>query len=359
MLQKLAGVERAAGLIIREREPLNLEFPFARLSDFLTPNELFYVRSHFAAPRLDLDGYRLNVEGSVRRALSLNYDELLSLPTVTRPVTIECAGNGRVFLAPQVDGAQWQQGAVGTAEWTGVPLSLLLEKADLDPAACEVVFEAADKGAPRNKPAPPGETRYARSITVDKAHDVILAYLMNGETIPRDHGFPVRAVVPGHYGMASVKWLTGIRVVREPFSGYWQTTDYAYWDSIDGNPVRRALSTMGLKSAIARPQMRESVGAGESYEVFGAAWGGEAEIQQVEFSDDGGCTWSRATFLDPPSSFAWRRWKFRWQVPTERGVRILMSRATDSQGQTQSAEHDKRFGGYQIHHTIGIEIVIS
>lgn len=353
-----AAGEAQGGMIIREREPVNLESPFDRLDEFLTSNDLFYIRSHFKAPLLDAGSYELKVEGSVQHPFAIRLAELREMPAVTRTATLECAGNGRVFLSPQVSGAQWQLGAVSTAEWTGVPLSLLLERAALAADACEIVFEGADQGTPKEPPKPSREFRYARSIDLRKAQDVVLAYEMNGEELAIDHGFPLRAVVPGHYGMASVKWLTAIRAVREPFQGYWQTSDYAYWDEVDGNPVRRPLGEVALKSAIARPGMRELVAAGRSYPVFGAAWSGEVAVEQVEVSTDNGATWQAAKFLDPPQPFCWRRWEYRWQVPQQKGSYILKSRATDAGGNVQPEEHDRRFGTYVIRHTVGIEVVV-
>ena len=178
-----------------------------------------------------------------------------------------------------------------------------------------MVFEGADKGTPKEKPVPPGEISYARSLSLDKAADVLIAYKMNGENLPVDHGFPLRSVVPGHYGMASVKWLTGITVVKQPFRGYWQTSDYAYWDYVDGQPVRRALGEMAVKSSIARPRTREVVQAGSRYEVFGAAWSGGAEVTEVEVSTDEGESWQPAQLLDEAMAGVWRRWKYQWQVP--------------------------------------------
>lgn len=350
--------ESQVGLIIREREPVNLEYPFDQLQDFLTPNDLFYIRSHFKAPQLDRREYKLSISGAVRHPLTLDYEELLAMPAITRAATLECAGNSRIFLVPQVKGAQWQLGAVSTAEWTGVPLSALLQRAGLDANACEIVFEAADTGTPKEEPVPPGTTRYTRSIAVDKIGDVLIAYAMNNEEIPADHGFPLRAIVPGHYGTASVKWLTHIRAITEPFKGYWQTSDYAYWDDQDGNPVRRALGVMALKSAIARPRTREFIPGGTTYKVFGAAWGSNTHIAQVELSTDGGSNWQPVRFLDKARPFVWRRWEFDWKVPLEEGVYALKSRATDAEGNVQPAEHDARFGTYVIHHTFSIDVTV-
>src|ERR1700730_17319256 len=199
-----------AGLIIRQKEPTNLEMPFDQLDSYLTPTELFYIRSHFPAPKLDLAGYRLRIDGAVSNPLALSYKELREMRSETRIATLECAGNSRVFLVPQARGAQWELGAVGNAEWMGVPLAVLLERAGVDEDACEIVLEGADRGTPTEEPIPPGPISYARSVSREKAvqPEVLIAYQMNGRDLSRNHGYPVRAIVPGHYGMASVKWLT-------------------------------------------------------------------------------------------------------------------------------------------------------
>src|SRR5947208_8448848 len=146
----------AAGLTIRQKEPKNLEAPFDRIDSYLTPTELFYIRSHFRIPTLDRASYSLRIDGAVRSPFALSYDELRSMPSETRVATLECAGNSRVFLVPQVQGAQWELGAVSNAEWTGVPLSALLERAGLAEDACEIVLEGADRGTPQEAPLPPG-----------------------------------------------------------------------------------------------------------------------------------------------------------------------------------------------------------
>src|ERR1700732_506014 len=309
-----------AGRIIRQKEPTNLEMPSDRFDSYLTPTELFYIRSHFPAPKIDAAGYQLRIDGAVRNPLALSYRELREMPSETRTATLECAGNGRVFLVPQVRGAQWELGAVGNAEWTGVPLRALLERAGLEDDACEVVLEGADRGIPTEEPIPPGPISYARSVPREKAiqPEVLIAYQMNGRDLSRDHGYPVRAIVSGHYGLASVKWLTRIQAVREPFQGYWQTSDYGDWVSLDGKPVRRALAEMKLKSAIARPRVYETLLPHRSYTVFGAAWAGETDVTEIAVSTDDGQTWVEAHFIDHARRHAWRRWKFYWMTPTQR-----------------------------------------
>jgi DMSO/TMAO reductase YedYZ molybdopterin-dependent catalytic subunit len=351
----------SAGLIIRQKEPVNLETPFDQVDSYLTPTELFYIRSHFPAPRLDPASYRLHIGGAVRNPLSLTSPQLRELPSETRVATLECAGNGRVFLVPQVAGAQWELGAVGNAEWTGVPLAALLERAGLEDDACEIVLEGADRGIPAEPPIPPGPISYARSLPRDKAlrREVLIAYRMNGRDLPPDHGYPVRAVVPGHYGMASVKWLTQVQAVREPFRGYWQTSDYGYWDYTDGRPVRRALGEIKLKSQIARPRVYETLAPNQVYTVCGAAWGGETDVTGVAVSTDGGQTWAEAEFLDPVSRHAWRRWKFDWRTPKEPGRYTLLARARSADGSAQPDKHDPNHGTYVITHPLPIEVFVD
>jgi DMSO/TMAO reductase YedYZ molybdopterin-dependent catalytic subunit len=351
----------AAGLTIRQMDPKNLESAFDRVDSYLTPTELFYIRSHFPTPDLDRASYQLRIDGAVGRPFALSYAELRSMRSETRVATLECAGNSRVFLVPQVPGAQWELGAVSTAEWTGVPLRVLLERAGLAEDACEIVLEGADRGVPSEPPVPPDPISYARSLSRAKAisPDVLVAYQMNGRDLPPDHGFPVRAIVPGHYAMASVKWLTRILAVRKAFGGYWQTSDYAYWVSRDGNPVRRPLGEMKIKSEIARPCFYETIAPNRIYPVFGAAWAGETDVIAIALSTDGGRTWADAEFVDPVRRHAWRRWKFEWLTPNEPGRYTLLARAKDASGVLQPEQHDKSYGTYVINHSLPIEVFVD
>jgi DMSO/TMAO reductase YedYZ molybdopterin-dependent catalytic subunit len=349
------------GLIIRQKEPSNLETPLDQVDSYLTPAELFYVRCHFKAPTMDVASYQLRVDGAVARPLSLTLQQLKEMPSETRQATLECAGNGRVFLVPQVPGAQWELGAVGNAEWTGVPLAVLLERAGLEEDACEIVLEGADRGTPSEQPVPPEPISYARGLRRDKAmqREVLVAYEMNGRELPPDHGYPVRAIVPGHYGMASVKWLTHIEAVRKPFRGYWQTSDYAYWDRVDGMPVRRALGEIQLKSQITRPRVHETLPPNHSYTIFGMAWAGETDATGISVSTDGGRTWSDGVFLDPARRYAWRRWTYDWVTPREPGPYTLLSRAAGADGRVQPDRHDPNNGSYVINYELPIEIFIN
>jgi DMSO/TMAO reductase YedYZ molybdopterin-dependent catalytic subunit len=354
-----AALESSPGMIVREKSPVNLEMPFGGITGFITPVERFYVRCHHPIPAIDADEWRLKIDGEVETPLELTYSEFAEMATRTITVIMECAGNGRVFLEPQRDGAQWEAGAVGNAEWTGVPLADLLARAGVRDAAREVILLGADEGEIKEPPRPAGKIRYARSLPLAKANeDVLIALRMNGEKLTPAHGFPARAIVPGWYGMAAVKWLTGIVVTSEPFQGYYQTIDYAYWERGAGSPVLKPVREMQIKAQIARPEYAESVRAGQPYRVHGAAWTSGAVITKVEVSTDGGGIWEDARMLDEPLRHAWRRWEYEWDVPSTPGKAVLMARATDSEGRTQPEQHDDDRGSYLIHHWLPIEVSI-
>jgi DMSO/TMAO reductase YedYZ molybdopterin-dependent catalytic subunit len=348
-----------SGMIVRERQPENLEMPFSSLDSFITPNEKFYVRNHFKMPALSAETWRLKVEGAVEQPFEVTYEELMKMNAKTAPVTLECAGNGRVLLVPKVEGAQWQFGAVSTAEWTGIPLAALLERAVVRKTAVEVVLGGADAGEPGKPSRPKGEIHFSRSLPLAVATKggVLLAHIMNGKPLPPLHGFPMRAVVPGWFGMASVKWLTRIVVVESPYQGYFQTVDYAYWTHRDGMPARVAVSEMLVKAQIARPAIGEVVSKGQMYRVHGAAWGtGGSAVIKVEISGDAGKTFSEAKLLGEAISGAWRLWEYQWQVPSQAGKHALMVRATDERGQSQPAERDKDRETYMINHMVPVDV---
>ena len=357
----LSTTARPVGLIIRQKDPNNLEMPFDQLDEFITPSELFYIRSHFPTPNLDRLAYRLSITGAVRNELSLSYSDIRAMPSRTCVATLECAGNSRVFLAPPASGAQWELGAVGNAEWTGVPLSALLEIAGLDDDVCDIVLEGADRGVPKEEPRPPGPISYSRSIPRSLAiePDVLLAYQMNGADLMPDHGYPLRAIVPGNYGMSSVKWLTKIVAATQPFHGYWQTSDYAFWDDSGGIPVRRPLAEMKLKSQIARPRVYERLRPGRPYTIFGAAWAGNTDVTEIWISLDGGASWVQGDFVDPISRHTWRRWKYDWTTPTQPGGYTLLARATGADGRPQPERHNPNFGSYVIDHPLPIEVFVT
>ena len=349
------------GLTVRQTIPQNLEGPFSEFSSFITPTEQLFVRSHFPAPAVDPKTHRLRVEGAVETPLDLSVADLMALPAVTRPLTLECAGNGRVFLTPQARGLQWQLGAVGTAEWTGVPLSAILDKAGAKPAAVEVVLVGADVGALTADPATPGPIHFDRSIPIAKARnpEVLLAYKMNGEPLPPAHGGPVRAVVGGWYGMASVKWLTRVVVTKTPYAGYWQTFDYSYFERRDGGlPTLKPITAIQPKAQIARPTLGEVVPAGRRYTVRGAAWAGEAAVGKVEVSTDGGASWAAAKLTGDDKPFCWRAWEYAWDVPATAGPVSLVARCTDAAGNGQPTKRDPDRRTYMINHLVLVEVLV-
>jgi DMSO/TMAO reductase YedYZ molybdopterin-dependent catalytic subunit len=348
------------GRIVRSESPLNLEMPFSSLDSFITPTKSFYVRTHFPIPAIDRDAWWLHVEGEVEKAFAINYEQLMTFESVTTPVTLECAGNNRSFLEPKVKGVQWGLGAVSTAEWTGVRLSTLLDRAGPKSNACEVILEGADCGMLEEPKSPPGELTFARSIPLEKARrDVLLAYKMNGDDLPPEHGFPVRAIVPGWYAMASVKWLQRVIVADRPFTGYYQTIDYAYWDKRGDIAELKPLAEMQVKAEIARPAEDEIVPAKSSVCVRGGAWACDAEITKVELSTDGGATWSDTRLLGESKPNAWRFWEFDWQTPSQPGKQTLIARATDSLGRTQPLHRDPDRGTYMINHLLPIEVEVK
>jgi DMSO/TMAO reductase YedYZ molybdopterin-dependent catalytic subunit len=350
----------APALIPRQKDPLNLESPFAALNSFLTPNDLFYVRNHYAMPTLDAREWRLKVSGAVERPLELTYAQLREMGTRTVPVTLECAGNGRLFLEPKTKGVQWQLGAVSTAEWTGVPLGAVLQRAGLRPGAVEVILEGADSGVPGNEPKPPEKVTFARSLPLAKAlrPEVLLAHKMNGADLPKAHGFPVRGIVGGWYGMASVKWLTRLVVTDRPFLGYDQTADYAIWEKLDGLPTLTPIGGIAVKASIARPAAGEAVPAGKDYPVRGFAWAGEAEVAKVELSADGGKSWAAAKLLERPVPFCWRMWEYTWASPAA-GKHRLLARATDARGRTQPLTRDAGRRNYMVSHVVPVEVTVG
>jgi DMSO/TMAO reductase YedYZ molybdopterin-dependent catalytic subunit len=347
------------GKIVRGEDPLNLETPFETLDDFITPTKSFYVRTHFPIPAIDRDAWWLHVEGEVEKPFAINYEELLKLKARTMPVTLECAGNNRNFLEPKVKGVQWGLGAVGTAEWTGVPLSILLERAGVKTSACEVILEGADQGMLEDAKSPSGILKFARSIPLAKARsDVLLAYKMNGIDLPPEHGFPLRAIIPGWYAMASIKWLRRIIVTDRPFSGYYQTLDYAFWKRRGDIAELAPLTEMQIKAEIAKPVRGEIVPADSKVRVHGAAWTCNGEISKVELSTDGGSTWKEAKLLGESKPNAWRLWEYDWQTPAATGKQTLIARATDSLGRTQPVERDPDRGTYMINHLLPIAVEV-
>jgi DMSO/TMAO reductase YedYZ molybdopterin-dependent catalytic subunit len=306
------------------------------------------VRNHFLVPSLDVATWRLAVEGRVKRPRTWTWAELLDLPHRSVFATVECAGNGRSFLAPHVAGVQWGAGAIGHAEWTGVPLHVVLQRAGLEPDAVDVRFEGADVGTEADHPEP---MPFERSLPLAKAlhPDTLLVYRMNGELLEPIHGYPLRLFVPGWYGVASVKWLRRIEVLSQPFRGYFQSVKYTVQHPTERGSETEIVGPMMPKSEIIRPRAGATLGLGQN-RIIGIAWAGEEAISRVEVSADGGATWTDATLLGPQAAYSWSFWEYSWEV-AEPGTYTFLVRATASSGRVQPMTHDPLHGGYLIHHS--------
>jgi len=311
----------------------NHSMPLEALRYDITPVGLHYLLIHFDIPAVSVAEWRLTIGGRVERPMRLSLEEIKSRPAQTIPVLLECAGNGRSLLEPRPLSQPWLQEAVGNAEWTGTPLGPIIEEARPRPAAREVVFTGLDRGVQGGT-----EQHYERSLPIDEARadGVLLAYAVNGVSIPPQHGFPLRLIVPGWYGMAHVKWLRAITLIDGSFEGYQQSSAYHLRTSaVDpGEPVTRILPRAlmvppGIPDFMSRTRF---MGPGRTT-VEGRAWSGRAAIVKVEFSHDGGRKWSVARLGAPTSPRAWRRWSYEWEP--EPGEHELCVRATDAMGNTQ------------------------
>jgi len=323
---------RRSELVIRNPRPLGAEAPLEALAEWQTPNDLFFVRSHFGPPAALPARWTLTMDGEVARQTAMDLTELRRLPAVTVPVTLECAGNGRGLMAlPNTSGVQWQRGAVSNATWTGTRLSNVLERAGIRPTAAHFWMEAADSGGPR-------VPKFLRSIPREVAmRDALLVWEMNGEPIPLLHGGPLRLLVPGWYGMASTKWLTHVHARPTASDNNFMAKGYRYGD---GSPVER----MVVKSLIATPLDGSRIPIGP-VRVAGVAWSGNGRIRQVDVSIDRGQTWRPAHLTGREEATAWRTWEA--DLPIERiGRYTLRARATDQSGAVQPDVAATNSGGY-------------
>jgi sulfane dehydrogenase subunit SoxC len=323
----------------------NHGFPLEALAYDVTPAGLHYLLVHYDIPVVDPAGWRLTIGGHVRRELSLSLAQLVARPAVTAAVTLECAGNGRAHLSPRPISQPWLLEAVGTAEWTGTPLRVLLEEAEVADGAVEVLFRGLDRGIEGGE-----EQRFERSLSLADAlrDEVLLAYAMNGDPLPPQHGFPLRLVVPGWYGMTSVKWLDRITVLDAPFEGYQQASGYRLRQTTEeqGEPVSRMLPrSLMIPPGIPDFATRERTLAPGRCMLRGRAWSGYGPIERVEVSTDGGAGWHDARLGGQPSRWAWCAWDWDWDA-REPGVHELCSRATDSAGNAQPLEAAWNLGGY-------------
>jgi sulfane dehydrogenase subunit SoxC len=323
----------------------NHGMPLEALRFDVTPIGLHYLLIHYDIPAVDPDTWRLELGGEVERPLSLMLSDLRARPAVELAVTMECAGNGRAVVEPHVVSQPWLYEAVGTARWRGTPLAPLLEEAGVRPGGVEVLFTGLDRGVEGGE-----EQDYARSIPLSEAlrDDVLLAYELNGVPLPPQHGFPLRLVVPGWYGMTCVKWLGRIDVLAEPFDGYQQRHSYRLRqeEGEPGDPVQRIqvralMIPPGIPDFLTRARF---VSAGEQV-VEGRAWSGEAAVARVEVSTDGGGRWADAELApDSQGRWAWRGWRFVWNAAP--GEHELCCRARDEAGNVQPLDPPWNLGGY-------------
>jgi len=333
--------------ITRVERPQDLETPVSAFTTWLTPSDRFFVRSHFGPPNHErVENWHLEVEGIVERPLKLSFENLKQFQAVTVTAVIQCSGNGRAFFTPKVPGAQWEKGAVGNATWTGIRLADVLNHAGLKPTAKHVQMLGADR------PLLPTVPLFVRSIPIEKAlhPDTLLATQMNGEPLPLLHGAPLRLIVPGWAGDACVKWLAHLNVQEFEAEGYYMKTAYRMPKKPiqPGSPVKPSETTpveeLPVKSIIVLPQDGAAVAPGDVW-IQGVAFTGEGEVVRVEVSMDNGKTWQEANLIGEQSPYAWRLWQYAWRAARP-GQYTVLSRATDSRGQTQPMTTPWNPGGF-------------
>jgi DMSO/TMAO reductase YedYZ molybdopterin-dependent catalytic subunit len=354
----MGGAEPTDGPLTAEELQLaarNRGLPLEALCYDVTPSGAHYLLVHFDIPEIDESAWRLVIAGNVERELSLSVSELRARPRRTLPVTMECAGNGRARMSPRPVSQPWLVEAVSTAEWTGTSLWEVLADAGLRPGTAEIVFTGADHGVQGDV-----EHDYQRGLSLEEARraEVLLAYEMNGRPLEPQHGAPLRLVVPGWYGMTSVKWLTRIEVVTEPFAGYQQAVAYRYQrdESDPGEPVTR-IRVRSLMIPPGHPDFmtrRRFVEAGK-VTVRGRAWSGEGEVVRVEFGQDG--EWADAELQAPVGDFAWRGWTYEWRAAP--GDHVLSCRATDAAGHSQPTEQPWNFQGMGNNLVQTVEVTVK
>lgn len=312
--------------IVRHR-PFNAEAPAEALAAPVTPAAAHYVRSNFDVPAIATAGYRLELCALDGQITTFTLDDLRALGTVDVVVTLECAGNDRVTMRPLPPGETWRGGAVSTGQWGGVPLQRVLDAAGMArPGVVEVLVSGADRG--RKDEA---RVRYQRALPADLAWSAvpILALTLNDAPISAEHGAPLRLVMPGWYAMASVKWVTGIEALREPFAGYFHRDRYVYRTAEGERPVREML----VKSIITSPAEGEMMDRATTH-IRGWAWSGSGAIRRVEVSTGADDGWQEAILEAPASPHAWTGWHCAW-TPAEPGHHVLRARATDASGAVQ------------------------
>jgi DMSO/TMAO reductase YedYZ molybdopterin-dependent catalytic subunit len=326
----------------------NHGMPLEALRFDVTPIGLHYLLVHYDIPAVD-DTWRLTVDGNVASPFALTLDELRALPAHEVVSTMECAGNGRAKLVPRVVSQPWIQEAVGTGRWRGALLRDVLDRAAPGATALEVLFTGLDRGVEGGSVEGGWEQPYQRSLTVELARsdDVLLAYELNGEPLPPQHGWPLRLLVPGWYGMTNVKWLTRITLIDEPFAGYQQARGYRLRQTEDeeGVPLDRMFPrALMVPPGVPEFMSRERTVHAGTVALEGRAWSGRGPVEGVDVSTDGGASWSPAR-LDPPvlGPWAWQHWTFEWSAAP--GTYVLACRARDAE-RSQPLEPAWNLGGY-------------
>lgn len=337
-------------MILRTERPYNLETPQKYFTQDFTPNDVFFVRWHLAnmPEQIDTDTFRLRVTGHVKKMLSLSLDELKKEFTpVTLPALVVCAGNARQQFQPGVPGVQWKNGAMGNARWTGVPLKSLLEKAGVKAGAMEVAFNGLDDPPLSKTPD------FIKTLPISRAMDgeVMVAYEMNGDTIPMLNGFPLKLIVPGWYATYWIGMLNEIRVYEDTFKGFWMQKAYQVPKGIsNGNespdslaPKTEPIRRIALRSIFVQPEGGSTLYEGKPVEVQGLAFDGGDGIAKVELSLDSGATWTNANLDSEIGRYSWRRWRYQW-TPDRIGMNYLMVKATSKTGETQPESQWNRSG---------------
>lgn len=322
----------------------NHGMPLELMRHEVTPLGAHYLLTHYDVPFADAAQWRLEVCGLVANPLTLSMPDLRARSEVTATVTLECAGNGRARLLPRPVSQPWLHEAVGTMTWTGTPLAPILAEAAPAAEAVDVVFTGADHGIEKGV-----EQDYARSLSVADAtaEDVLLAWACNGVDLPPQHGFPLRLLVPGWYGMASVKWLRRIEIVAETFDGpQMQAYRLRQEAGEEGTPLTR-INPRALVVPPGFPDFlsRRRVLRPGTHVLEGRAWSGWAPVTKVEVTVDGGSTWRPAELGPEVGRWAWRRWTVPWVVDGP-GQYVLAARATDASGRTQPTEQPWNRGGF-------------
>jgi DMSO/TMAO reductase YedYZ molybdopterin-dependent catalytic subunit len=333
----------------------NHGMPLEALRWPVTPVGLHYLLTHYDVPVVDPGSWRLAVHGE--RELELSLDELRTRPAAELTVTMECAGNGRARFDPRPVSQPWLNEAIGTARWRGTALRPLLEEAGVPDATVEVLLTGLDRGVEGGE-----EQAFQRSLPLDEAlrDEVLLAYEMNGAPLLPQHGFPLRVIVPGWYGMTNVKWLGRIEFLETPFAGYQNSQGYRLRQTEDDEGV--PLDRMRPRSLMVPPGIPEFLSRDrflEAGEVLleGRAWSGHAPIASVEVSADGGSNWALAELEPDGERWAWRGWTYRWQA--EHGDHLLCSRARDEVGNEQPLEMPWNVGGYANNAVQTVRVTVS